>query len=126
MQDLDGLYDAIKDAHAKWFEIGMELKLDMPAIQRIQLENHDNSSTCLKKMLRLWLTRVNPTPTLEALSNTLRQRTIGYSDAAANVDRYQNQSLPTVSCPDVASIAKPQYLQLLPAASLVSRAESKR
>ena len=125
VQDLEGLYDGIKDARTKWLEIGMELKLDMPAIRCIQLENYDNSSTCLKKILRLWLTRVNPPPTPEALSNALRQPMIGYPVAAVNVERYQNQRLPTVSCPDVASIAKPQYLQLLPAASLVSRAESK-
>ena len=50
-------------------------------------------------MLRLWLTRVDPLPTISALSNALRQPMIRYPVAASNVDRYmydkpQNLRLP--------------------------------
>ena len=89
VRDLDGLCDAIKDAHTKWFEIGMELKLGQLALQQLR-DNPGNSSVCLKKMLRLWLIRVDPLPTTTALSNALRRPTIRYPVAASNVDRYLN------------------------------------
>ena len=88
VQDLEGLCDAIKDAHTKWFEIGMELKLDQRTLQPLR-DNPGSSSIRLKKMLRLWLTR-DPLPTIPALSNALRQPMIRYPVAASNVDRYMN------------------------------------
>ena len=101
VKDLEGLCDAIKDAHTKWFEIGMELKLDQRALQPLS-DTPSSSSICLKKVLRLWLTRVDPLPTIPVLSNALRQPMIRYPVAASNVDRYMNGKPQNLRLPSAA------------------------
>lgn len=62
------LYDS---AELYWEDIGLFLGLDPSKLDVIKKENNDMKS-CLKEMLKWWITRDNPPPTKSAIIDALK------------------------------------------------------
>ena len=64
------------DARTKWYNLGLELDLDIATLDSIK-ENNDSIEDRFRAMLTTWLKTVDPNPTLAALAEALRSPTVG-------------------------------------------------
>ena len=64
------------DVSDKWFNLGLNLKLGMGTLKRIQ-KQYPDLSEALREMLFHWLKKVDPPPTWEGLACALESRTVG-------------------------------------------------
>lgn len=69
--DLPQVIRAVYDARVKWYDIGLELKVDAASLDAIQEDNPRNVQNCLRDMLKKWLRRSQPKPTWGALKEAL-------------------------------------------------------
>ena len=64
-----------KELHIKvadeWEDIGIQLDIDDGLLNQIKLDNANNSKTCFREMLRIWLKRTNPPPSWSELADAL-------------------------------------------------------
>ena len=71
------MFRAIYDARTKWYDIGLELKIDAASLDAIEMENRGNVQDCLRNVLKIWLRRPQPRPTWEALMESLKSPLVG-------------------------------------------------
>lgn len=74
-----------------WEDIGIELDIDDGQLKRIKSESASNLINCLREMLRLWLTTVNPLPSWTKMVDSLIQ--LKKSDIAEHL---RNKYLTTI------------------------------
>ena len=55
LSDLGDVLTELHPARAKWFNIGLQLKVSVTDLQRIESEYKNDHSTCLRQMLIKWL-----------------------------------------------------------------------
>lgn len=60
----------------KWYNIGLELGIDVTDLDEIKYTNNDIPRKCLLEMLKVWLNLVENSPTWKALSKALRTEPI--------------------------------------------------
>lgn len=65
------MFRSVFDACAKWYDIGLELKIDAASLDAIEKENSHNVQDCLREVLKKWLRRFQPMPTWGALIEAL-------------------------------------------------------
>ena len=71
-------------ARTKWYNIGLELKIDPETLSVIE-NDHRNVDDCFRVMLTTWL---RTKPTLSALAEALRSPTVGYDNVADKVHQF--------------------------------------
>ena len=64
---------ALRNKAAFWEDIGIELQVEEGYLAQIKLENAKDGRSCLREMLRKWLTHVDPRPTWTAIVEALEQ-----------------------------------------------------
>ena len=64
---LKELIRELRQKAADWEDIGIELDIDDGDLQTIKSNNVGNSSSCLRDMLRKWLTKTFPEPSWIAI-----------------------------------------------------------
>ena len=74
--DLNDVRRELLDVSKKWYDIGLELRLQPGDLENIECQNQD-IRICLRKMLLHWLKKVDPPPTWERLACALESRTVG-------------------------------------------------
>ena len=79
--DLGGVYQAVWKARAKWYNIGLGLKIDQGTLDSIKGSNNDDGDQ-LREMLNVWLKRCQPKPAIAVLAETLRLHTVGHGRLA--------------------------------------------
>ena len=68
------------NANTKWYEIGLQLKVDLAILEAINEEEKENSKKLLR-MLKHWL-QTGTNRSWEALDKALRNKTVARSDVA--------------------------------------------
>jgi len=79
------VWNEIHDARAKWYDIGIELKIDVPTLKNIKSTYTDNKD-CFREVLKVWLKAVDPKPTWKALVDALKARVIDEQKLAADLE----------------------------------------
>ena len=69
--DLVDVLNAIHSARGKWFQIGLQLRINFQTLSVIGMEHRDKATDCLTEMLQKWLTSVSPPPTWSGLIQAL-------------------------------------------------------
>ena len=81
IKDLSRVQEAVWDARAKWYNIGLKLGINPGTLDTIK-GNNDNIDDRFRAMLSTWLKMVDPRPTWEALAEALRSPTVGCEELA--------------------------------------------
>ena len=50
------------EVRAKWYDLGVQLRMTTPDLDAIQTQYQNNPDTCVRKMLSDWLTKEVPSP----------------------------------------------------------------
>lgn len=91
--DLPTLLDLLHEVAHKWEEIATFLKLHQGAIRAIKCKE-DEPQKKLMEIVRKWLTRANPAPTVMNLVYTLRRPFIDEQKLALEVEKHFYQNIP--------------------------------
>ena len=83
--DLKKVRNSVWDARAKWYDIGIELEIDVSVLEAIKSDN-DDVALCLTTMLTGWLKQTTPSPTWEALTDALKSPAVGCGHLAENIE----------------------------------------
>lgn len=70
VNDLGSVLTELHPARAKWYNIGLQLRVSVTDLQRIESEYKNDHSTCLRQMLVKWLE--TGTATWEAICDALQ------------------------------------------------------
>ena len=69
------LKDLLKELYTKaadkWEDIGILLGIKDGQLKQIKSDNGNDSKTCLREMMRVWLSRVDPPPSWSAIAEAL-------------------------------------------------------
>ena len=88
LQDLCEVRGALYEARAKWYDIGIELKLSTGTLNAIR-EDFPRAADCLREICIHWLRCINPCPSWEALAKTLESPPVGEGHLAQQLrDKY--------------------------------------
>ena len=85
LDDLDQVFEELHDVSPQWYKIGLQLKLSPDTMDKIKGEERDSNDQLIE-MLKVWLKRVEPKPTWEALVQALRSRSVGREQEAVTVE----------------------------------------
>ena len=81
LSDLQGeLYHSASD---KWEDIGIQLGIDDRKLTQIKSSYSNDTKSCLREMLRLWIARVDPPPSWSAMIDALM--TLGDEELASKL-----------------------------------------
>ena len=81
LEDLSEVRGALYEARAKWYDIGIELKLSIGTLKTIK-EDFPQAAECLREICIHWLKRIGPRPSWEALTKALESPPVGEGDLA--------------------------------------------
>ena len=74
------------EARAQWFNLGLELGINLDSLEAIEVANGQNLDRCFRAMLTKWL-REHERPTWRALAEALRSPSVGQSNLAEEILR---------------------------------------
>lgn len=81
------LYHSASD---KWEDIGIQLRLDDRKLTQIKGSHSNDTKSCLREMLRLWVARTDPPPSWSAITDALM--TLGDEQLASRLKcKYCNE-----------------------------------
>ena len=67
--------DLVKELYSKasdmWEDIGILLGIKDGQLKQIRTDNANDSRSCLREMLRIWLSRVDPPPSWSAIAEAV-------------------------------------------------------
>ena len=69
----DLLEELYTKAAGKWEDIGISLEIEDGKLEQIKTDNASDSRSCLREMLRTWLSRVDPPPSWSAIAGALER-----------------------------------------------------
>ena len=76
VEDLSEVRGALYEARAKWYDIGIELKLSIGTLNTIK-EDFPQAAECLREACIHWLKHIDPRPSWEALTKALESPPVG-------------------------------------------------
>ena len=76
--DLAEVLREVYDARTKWYNIGLELKINPADLDAIRFQYRDNPDECFRELLSRWLRQGDPKPTWVVLANALESPTVGF------------------------------------------------
>jgi len=76
LEDLSEVRGALYEARAKWYDIGIELKLSIGTLNTIRQE-FPQAADCLREICINWLKRTHPRPSWTALTVVLETPPVG-------------------------------------------------
>ena len=85
VDDLHVVMEELNDARAKWYDIALQLCMNVGTLDAIQ-EQYDDPSHCLRETLTTWL-KTCPSPTWKNIVYALRSSTIGEVRLAADLEQ---------------------------------------
>ena len=88
LEDLSEVRGALFEARAKWYDIGIELKLSIGTLNTIR-EDFPQAADCLREMCINWLKCIDPSPSWAALAKALESPPVGEGHLAEQLrDKY--------------------------------------
>ena len=115
INDLAVVREALIDVCAKWYHIGVELRLPEGTLSTIRTQFSDLTD-CLTEMCVRWLKCIDPPPTWDALANAVEKTSVGEKQLA--------QQLRKTYCQECAADISPGQLQVMSTNSSSAPAQS--
>ncbi len=84
IRDFKVVREALHSIRRKWKSLGVALDCSKDELDTIE-HDYRTSDQCLDEMLDLWLRRLNPRPTWEAIILALRKPSIGEEGVSVNI-----------------------------------------
>ena len=84
--DLKMVLNSVWDARTKWYNIGIQLDIDVSVLDAIKHDS-DEVDSRLTAMLTNWLKRTTPSPNWEALADALKSPAVGYGHLAECIEK---------------------------------------
>ena len=78
--------EELNDTRAKWYDIGLQLRLGVGTLNAIKKDNN-STSDCLRETLTTWLKTCPSLPTWNNIVNALRSSTVGEVRLAADLEQ---------------------------------------
>ena len=78
MNDLGEILEVTWEARAKWYNIGLSLRISPDNLDTIKRDHRDVSEECFKEMLKVWLRGTRPKPEWAALTKAMISPMVGY------------------------------------------------
>ena len=92
--DLRLVLNEVWPASSKWFNIGLELGLEVSDLNVINKSSNRDVDWCLLGCLKVWLRGSHPLPTWSAMIKALRSPTVGFAALADRiVEKYGKESI---------------------------------
>ena len=85
--DLPKVQDAVWDARAKWYNIGLRLGLSADTLDAIAKAHQRQPEECFTDAMKEWLRSDDPWPTWEALGDALSSPVVGYAHLVENLPK---------------------------------------
>ena len=67
----DLLTELLAKEAGNWQNIGIMLEIEDGELKRIKADHGNDSASCLREMLQIWLSRIDPSPTWSAMAGTM-------------------------------------------------------
>ena len=100
--NLPNLRALIHKACPKWYDLGLELRVEEATLKIIRTDNNNETEACFREMLSAWLKMIDPDrPSWEGLIMALKQPYIGHEDLAKKVRK--EQGIPEQAQPEADS-----------------------
>ena len=76
VSDLADVQRKLYEVNTRWYNLGLELGLKAPILDRIGTKHRGDPSLCFSDTLKEWLKGVDPSPTWEAVVKALKSPTV--------------------------------------------------
>lgn len=77
---LKAAIDLLYEVKEKWYDIGIQLDIDVKILDKIRSEYKDDVASCLREILTVWLLRENPS--WGELAEALKAKTVNKIELA--------------------------------------------
>lgn len=74
-------------ARCKWYDLGIELKLDITDLDAISKKHGSDTDACLTEMLTMWLKQTEPRPKWSTMIKALKREPIGFQQLAEDIEK---------------------------------------
>ena len=86
-KDLPEIIRELSAAKSKWYNIGIDLKLEVSTLDGIRNDRKDNTDECFPQMIIAWLRSSSEVPkTWSTLADVLKQPMIGFGELATKIE----------------------------------------
>ena len=86
VNDLPVVMEELNDTRTKWYDIGLQLCMNVGILNAIK-EQYDDPSHCLRETLTTWLKTCPSPPTWNSIVDALRSSTVGEVRLAADLEQ---------------------------------------
>ena len=86
LKDLNRVRREVWAARSKWFNIGLELDLEVSDLNTINRKHNRDADNCLRDCLKLWLRGSHQPPTWSAMVKVLRSPAVGFAEIADEIE----------------------------------------
>ena len=93
VDDLPVVREALNNVRAKWYDVGMQLRVSVGTLDAIK-KQYSDPSDCLRETLTTWLQNCVPSPTWTNIVGALRSSTVGEASLAADLEHKYCSSRP--------------------------------
>ena len=83
--DIATLVNELHEVKAKWYDLGVQLRMKIHDLDAIEIECLKNCDRCLIKMLSSWLSQTDHSPTWQIVVDALSSPAIGNQNAANRI-----------------------------------------
>ena len=80
--NLGGVLEAVWEARAKWYNIGLKLGISVGTLDSINKTANQNPDDCITAVIKDWLKNGKPKPTWAAVAKALKSPMVGYAQLA--------------------------------------------
>ena len=107
INDLLVVMEELNDVRAKWYNIGLQLRMSVGTLDAIK-EQYDDPSHCLRETLKTWLKTSPSAPTWTNIVDALRSSTVGEVRLAADLQNKYCLSIPVSHTSVIGQPSTPQ------------------
>ena len=87
IEDLQEVYKELFNARTKWYNIGLELRINPTDLDVINMKFKDDPDTCLRESLSKWLKQGDSKPMWATLVSALKCPTVGFNQLSEQVQK---------------------------------------
>lgn len=82
IDDLAHIQETVWEGRAKWYNIGLGLRLTPGTLDAIEQTNRHDTDQCFRETLKKWLSKSELKPSWSGMAAALRAPTVGHGELA--------------------------------------------
>ena len=99
VNDLHTVMEELNNVRAKWYDIGVQLRVNIGTLDAIKEQYLNNPSDCLRETLTTWLKSYPPHSTWSKVVDALKSSTVGEARLAADLEQKYCSPRPVLPTP---------------------------